>query len=55
MMIPGFNLKYLSRPFQLMQAMALFSLQARGPASASFAEKLAAECTSYWQSGRQVS
>ena len=40
--------------FQLMQAMALYSLQARGPASGQYAEKLATECTSYWKSGRQM-
>ena len=32
----------------------LYLIQARGPASEKFAEVLAAECTSYWQSGRQM-
>jgi hypothetical protein len=27
-------------------------VQARGPASEKFAERLAAECADYWQSGR---
>jgi protein SMG8 len=39
---------------QLLKAMALYSLHARGPASNRFAEKLAAECTALWQSGRQM-
>merc|ERR1719318_178944 len=34
--------------------MSMYSMQARGPASEKFAEVLAAECTNYWQSGRQM-
>jgi hypothetical protein len=29
-------------------------VQARGPASEKFAERLAAECADYWQSGRYL-
>merc|ERR1719186_695742 len=32
----------------------MYSIQARGPASEKFAEVLAQDCTSYWQSGRQM-
>jgi len=39
---------------KLLQAMSMYSMQARGPASEKFAEVLAAECTNYWQSGRQM-
>lgn len=39
---------------KLIQAMSMYSMQARGPASEKFAEVLAAECTNYWQSGRQM-
>ena len=40
--------------FQLMQVLAFFSVQARGPASGRYAEQLASECTCYWQAGRQM-
>jgi len=39
---------------KLLGAMSMYSMQARGPASEKFAEVLAAECTNYWQSGRQM-
>ena len=39
---------------KLLAAMSVYSMQARGPASEKFAEMLAAECTTYWQSGRQM-
>lgn len=39
---------------KLLQAMSMYSIQARGPASEKFAEVLAQDCTSYWQSGRQM-
>ena len=38
--------------FQLLAAMSVYSMQARGPASEKYAERLAADCTDYWQSGR---
>ena len=34
--------------------MSHFSVQARGCATTEYAEKLAAECTAYWQAGRQM-
>jgi protein SMG8 len=37
---------------KLLAAMSVYSMQARGPASEKYAERLAAECTEYWQSGR---
>lgn len=39
---------------KLLQAMSLFSVQGRGYAVPKYAELLAEECTSYWQSGRQI-
>ena len=39
---------------KLLAAMSVYSMQARGPASEKFAELLAADCTTYWQSGRQM-
>ena len=48
---PHYTAEYHSA--KLLQAMSVYSMQARGPASAKFAEFLATECTSYWQSGRQ--
>jgi hypothetical protein len=39
---------------KLLAAMSLYSMQARGPASEKYAERLAADCTDYWHSGRHV-
>lgn len=39
---------------KLLQAVTLFSHQSRGPSSKKYAELLVEECTSYWQSGRQM-
>jgi len=38
---------------KILQALSVFSMQARGPASEKFAERLAAECTEVWRAGRQ--
>ena len=46
--------KMFSFVLQLMQVLAFFSVQARGPASSRYAEQLASECNSYWQAGRQM-
>ena len=40
--------------FQLLQAMTVFSLNARGVASQKYAELLLEECTNYWMAGRQM-
>ena len=37
---------------KLLQAMSVFSMQARGPASEKFAERLASDCLEIWRSGR---
>ena len=34
---------------QLMAAMSLYSVQARGPSSARYAEALAEECATHWK------
>ena len=34
--------------------MSLFSMSARGPRVAHYAEALAAECADYWRGGRQL-
>ncbi len=34
--------------------MSLFSMSARGPATARYAEMLADECVDYWRGGRQL-
>ena len=39
---------------QMLQAMSLYSNQARGSASQKFAELLIEECTNYWMAGRQA-
>ena len=38
----------------MLQAMSLYSNQARGSASQKFAELLVEECTNYWMAGRQA-
>jgi len=47
---PYYNTEYHNA--KLLQAMSVFSIQARGPASEKYAEKLAAECQAIWRSGR---
>ena len=37
-----------------LQAMSIFGMQARGPAAAEYAERLARECAGYWRGGRQL-
>ena len=39
---------------QMLQAMSLYSNQARGSASQKFSELLIEECTNYWMAGRQA-
>ena len=39
---------------KLLQAMSVFSLQARGPFTAKYADMLVKECNDYWQAGRQM-
>lgn len=39
---------------QLMQAMSIFSVQARGPSTRKYAEKLAEDCRAFWENGRQM-
>ena len=39
---------------KLMQAMQIFSLSARGPARAKYADILAQECAEFWRGGRQI-
>ena len=39
---------------QLLQAMSLYSNQARGNASQKYAELLVEECTNFWMAGRQA-
>ena len=39
---------------KMLQAMNVFSHQARGPASKKYAELLIEECTNFWMAGRQM-
>ncbi len=39
---------------KFIQAMSLFSMTARGPSSAEYADLLAQECASHWKGGRQM-
>lgn len=43
-----------SSAFQLLQAMSLYSMNARGFASQKYASLLLEECTNYWMAGRQM-
>jgi len=45
-----YNLEYHTA--KLIQAMSVFSMQARGPASEKFAERLAESCQDIWRAGR---
>ncbi|TRY75744.1 hypothetical protein TCAL_11106 [Tigriopus californicus] len=49
--------QYFTQDFhnaKLMQAMSIFSVQARGPSTSKYAEKLAEDCRAFWENGRQM-